>query len=48
MRIERKRIVLMGVVQGVGFRPFVYRTALALRLTGFVRNTSEGVWVEVE
>ena len=48
MRTERKRIVFKGVVQGVGFRPFVYRTALAFQLTGFVRNTPGGVWVEVE
>jgi hydrogenase maturation protein HypF len=37
-----------GTVQGVGFRPFVYRQARALGLRGFVRNDSEGVLVEVE
>jgi hydrogenase maturation protein HypF len=35
-------------VQGVGFRPFVYRHAVALGLVGFVRNDSEGVLIEVE
>ena len=32
-----------GIVQGVGFRPFVYNLAIALNLTGWVRNTSSGV-----
>ncbi len=37
-----------GIVQGVGFRPFVYRLALELGLAGFVRNDPTGVIVEVE
>jgi hydrogenase maturation protein HypF len=45
---ERKRIRVNGIVQGVGFRPFVYRLASRLGLTGFVRNTSEGVDIEVQ
>ncbi len=44
----RKRIVIQGIVQGVGFRPFVYREAVRDNLKGFVRNTSEGVQIEVE
>jgi len=44
----RCRHVVAGQVQGVGFRPFVYRLALELGLTGFVRNTPEGVRIEVE
>ena len=39
---------LQGVVQGVGFRPFIYRTAEALDLKGFVSNDTSGVLVEVE
>ena len=37
-----------GTVQGVGFRPFVFREAVALGLGGFVRNDSAGVLIEVE
>ena len=43
-----KRIWVQGVVQGVGFRPFVYRLAHEHGLKGWVRNTSAGVEVEVE
>jgi hydrogenase maturation protein HypF len=44
----RLRILLTGAVQGTGFRPFVYRLASELLLTGFVRNTTSGLHVEVE
>ncbi|GIF47994.1 hydrogenase maturation protein HypF [Asanoa ferruginea] len=44
----RRRYDVTGVVQGVGFRPFVYATATALALTGRVSNTAAGVTVEVE
>jgi len=44
----RRRFVIRGVVQGVGFRPFVYVTATALSLTGTVTNDSSGVVTEVE
>ena len=44
----RKRIYVRGIVQGVGFRPFVYRIAHANGLAGWVRNSSEGVFIEVE
>ena len=37
-----------GQVQGVGFRPFIYREAERLELTGFVGNTPEGVRIEVQ
>ncbi|MDD5052527.1 MAG: carbamoyltransferase HypF [Sulfuricurvum sp.] len=40
------RITIKGIVQGVGFRPFVYREALAYGVKGFVINTSEGVVIE--
>jgi hydrogenase maturation protein HypF len=42
------RVSVWGVVQGVGFRPFVYRLAHEHQLTGWVRNTSGSVEVEVE
>jgi hydrogenase maturation protein HypF len=41
-------ISLHGVVQGVGFRPFVYRLASELNLPGWVMNSLEGVFIEVE
>ncbi|MGE4504191.1 MAG: carbamoyltransferase HypF [Desulfovibrionaceae bacterium] len=44
----RIRHIITGQVQGVGFRPFVYRTALARGLAGSVRNTPEGVVIEVQ
>lgn len=45
---RRLRVCVRGVVQGVGFRPFVYTSAAALALTGSVRNDSSGALVEVE
>jgi hydrogenase maturation protein HypF len=42
------RIHISGIVQGVGFRPFVYGLATRLALTGWVRNTSAGVDIEVD
>lgn len=47
-RTERLRITLRGAVQGVGFRPFVYRLATEMSLTGWVLNSSAGLVVEVE
>lgn len=44
----RRRIGVSGVVQGVGFRPFVYTTAAAAGLSGTVRNDSSGAVIEVE
>ena len=44
----RQRLVVRGAVQGVGFRPFVYRQATALGLSGWVGNSMEGVTVEIE
>ena len=46
--IERRRVVVTGVVQGVGFRPFVHRLAQRHGLAGFVRNDARGVEIEVE
>ncbi|NOY99273.1 MAG: carbamoyltransferase HypF [Chloroflexi bacterium] len=42
------RIHITGIVQGVGFRPFVYGLAKRLALNGWVRNTSAGVDIEVD
>ncbi len=47
-QVERSRLRVTGTVQGVGFRPFVYRHARRLGLSGFVRNDSAGVLIEVE
>src|SRR6478752_4241870 len=46
--IERRSIVVTGLVQGVGFRPFVHRLAEELGLAGFVLNQSGEVHVEAE
>ncbi len=45
---ERVRLTIDGVVQGVGFRPFVYRLATALQVAGWVNNTPQGVTIEAE
>jgi hydrogenase maturation protein HypF len=47
-RRERLKVVVRGAVQGVGFRPFVYRLATELKLNGYVSNTAQGVFIEVE
>jgi len=47
-KTQRRRITLRGAVQGVGFRPFVYRLATEMSLTGWVLNSSSGLVVEVE
>ena len=46
--IERIRYLFTGIVQGVGFRPFIYRLARRHELAGWVRNHSVGVYAEVE
>ena len=47
-RRKRARVKVKGVVQGVGFRPFVYRLAKDNDLKGYVRNTTNGVDIEIE
>jgi hydrogenase maturation protein HypF len=46
--IQRKRIIITGRVQGVGFRPAVYRIATSLALTGNARNDTRGVTIELQ
>ena len=48
MNRERLKVIVRGAVQGVGFRPFVYRLASELKLTGWVSNSSQGVFAELE
>ena len=46
--VQRLRVALYGAVQGVGFRPFVYRLATEMGLDGWVLNSSAGLVVEVD
>ena len=46
--LVRRRFVVVGQVQGVGFRPFVYRLARDTGVTGHVLNSSQGVIIEVQ
>ena len=45
---ERYHILIRGIVQGVGFRPFMHQLAEQYGLTGWIRNTSQGVEMELE
>jgi hydrogenase maturation protein HypF len=44
----KAKIALEGIVQGVGFRPFVHRLAESFHVSGWVANTSKGIIIEVE
>lgn len=46
--MNRTSIAVRGIVQGVGFRPFVYGLATRYQLSGFVKNQPEGVTIEIE
>ena len=48
VELGRARIIVRGIVQGVGFRPFIYRLANDHELNGWVLNSTEGVVIEVE
>lgn len=48
VRLTRRSVVVRGIVQGVGFRPFVHRLATGLALGGFIRNRTGSVQIEVE
>jgi len=45
---KRLQVVIEGVIQGVGFRPFIYKVAKSFDLKGFVFNTSDVVNIEVQ
>ena len=47
-QLERRRFEVRGVVQGVGFRPFVHGLARRLGVGGFVLNDGRGAVIEVE
>ncbi len=46
--IKRVRVIIKGIVQGVGFRPFIYRLANECSLTGSINNDLQGVEIEVQ
>ncbi|WP_066629017.1 carbamoyltransferase HypF [Clostridium magnum] len=46
--MKRLFLKIEGIVQGVGFRPFVYNQAVSLNLKGWVNNNSEGVHIDIE
>ena len=46
--MESKYIAIKGIVQGVGFRPFVYKLALENNLKGNVYNSQDGVYINIE
>jgi hydrogenase maturation protein HypF len=46
--IQRAKATINGIVQGVGFRPFIYQLAKRRGLGGYIANTSSGVDIEVE
>jgi hydrogenase maturation protein HypF len=45
---QRKLVIIRGLVQGVGFRPFIYNLAQQYDLTGWVNNTKQGVKIDVQ
>ncbi len=46
--IERKQLIISGTIQGVGFRPFVYRLARRFGLCGYIANRSSDVIIDIE
>ena len=48
MKLEARRLRVRGIVQGVGFRPFIYRLALEHDLKGWVQNDAAGVEAQLE
>ncbi|QEL55760.1 carbamoyltransferase HypF [Chromobacterium paludis] len=48
LAMPREQLTVRGIVQGVGFRPFVYRLAGELALSGWIRNDGDGVTMELQ
>lgn len=48
IQISRKKLQITGLIQGVGFRPFIYNLATKLALKGWVCNTGDGVTIDLE
>lgn len=46
--IQKVKIIIRGVVQGVGFRPFIFRLAKELNVKGWIINSSQGVFIDAE
>lgn len=46
--MKRVFLTVEGIVQGVGFRPYVYNLAASFNLKGWVNNNSEGVYIDIE
>ena len=46
--MQRVRLVVVGIVQGVGFRPYIHRLVTEFNLKGWIRNESYGVELELE
>lgn len=46
--VTARRVLVRGTIQGVGFRPFIYRLARRCGLSGWVRNAGDGVEIHVE
>ena len=48
MAVIRANVQVNGIVQGVGFRPFIHKLITGEALSGWIRNTSEGAEIELE
>ncbi|MDP4145216.1 MAG: carbamoyltransferase HypF [Bacillota bacterium] len=46
--MKRFLLKIEGIVQGVGFRPFVYNQAISLSLKGWIKNSSQGVYIDIQ
>jgi hydrogenase maturation protein HypF len=45
---QNVKLIVKGMVQGVGFRPYVYTLARSMNLRGYVKNTVDGVIIEIQ